>query len=560
MKKFAFILMAAAALFTACAEGEGGTSGGGSSLAVKADFTMSATQVLVGEEVTFTATAEGGVSPYTFNWQLGTSVNLSGQTVKYTFDNNGGVIVKLTVLDKDGNKAEKRKNLIVNPRPVAEQGQVNLLWAAKIQGYNAISTPAIADDGSVYATSQAGILYKFDKNGNQLWTKETGLGIKGTPSIDTDGTVFLGAGSSNGTAKVYAFNPDGTIKWEFTEFWAAPGATLSASMLGSVCGIGATNIYFGNCGTTGTVIAVNKTTGQRVGYVVNDAEGTAGPTGGARAGVTISKNGYIHWGGGQYGVHGIAQSKIDGAGNSGVKWDWRYYQVKGKNNAEGPIALAKVNGKTCVVGVQTSNDTGIPWVYAVDAAAPAGYPKAESEYIVPGTTGEMDNGSVAVTAEGYIVATLNYTNGKEDGGIIVVNPSTNPGTLVAEYRIMEKVSGAPAIDAAGNIHFGTESGNYYVVKIVDGKCELVAKKDLAALVLADSRYAETIPFDSPAKVYSSVVIGDDGRVYLQFTNNDAGRVREFGALVCLEVGGCTAPGNTDWPMMGQNRRHTNCEK
>lgn len=553
MKKFAFILMAAAALFTACAEGEGGTSGGGSSLAVKADFTMSATQVLVGEEVTFTATAEGGVSPYTFNWQLGTSVNLSGQTVKYTFDNNGGVIVKLTVLDKDGNKAEKRKNLIVNPRPVAEQGQVNLLWAAKIQGYNAISTPAIADDGSIYATSQAGILYKFDKNGNVLWQKETGLGIKGTPSIDTDGTVFLGAGTAGGTAKVYAFNPDGTIKWEFTDFWAASGKTLAPTMQGAVCAIGTNNLYIGNCGESGALIALNKSNGQRLGWVNN-------ATGGVRTGVLLSKGGYLHWGGGKYGVFAVEQSSLDNAGNSDIGWFWRYYNVQGMNNAEGPIALAKVNGKTCVVGVQTSNETGLPWVYAVNASSAKGYAQAESEYAVPSTTGEMDNGSVAVTAEGYIVATLNYTNGKEDGGIIVVNPSTNPGTLVAEYRIMEKVSGAPAIDAAGNIHFGTESGNYYVVKIVDGKCELVAKKDLAALVLADSRYAETIPFDSPAKVYSSVVIGDDGRVYLQFTNNDAGKVREFGALVCLEVGGCTAPGNTDWPMMGQNRRHTNCEK
>jgi outer membrane protein assembly factor BamB len=169
----------------------------------------------------------------------------------------------------------------------------------------------------------------------------------------------------------------------------------------------------------------------------------------------------------------------------------------------------------------------------------------------------MDNGSVVVTKEGYIVATLNFTNGQENGGIIVVDPSTREGKLVAEYRVQEKVSGAPAIDAAGNIHFGTESGNYYVV---DKDCKLVAKKDLKEIVVADERYKESIPLTDPAKVYSSVVIGDDGKVFLQFTNNDSGKKREFGALVCLEVGGCTAVGDTPWPMIGQNRRHTNCEK
>lgn len=553
MKKIALILMAAAALFTACKE-EGPISGSGEPL--MADFTISANPVAVGDEVIFSAKAEGGTAPYTFTWELGSEIKEEGQEVKYTFEKNGAYIIKLIIVDKEGQKAEKRKNLVVNPAAVAEKGEVKLLWAANIRGYNAVSSPAIADDGSVYAVSGSnsdlpGMIYKFDKDGKLLWSKETGGQAKGTPSIDTDGTVFLGDGTANGTAKVIAYNPDGNIKWEFTDFWAAPGATLAASFQGPICGIGAKNIYFGNCGTTGSMLAVDKATGKRVGWIQNDA-GTGGPSGGVRAGVTISKNGWLTWGGGKYGVHSVSQNKLDGAGNSGVVWDNRYYPVEANNNSEGPIAIATVGGKTCVVGLQTSKTTALPWVYAVDVTTGI----AVCEYNVE-NTGNMDNGSVVVTAEGYIVATLNYTNGQENGGIIVVDPSTTEGKLVAEYRVQEKVSGAPAIDAAGNIHFGTESGNYYVV---DKNCKLVAKKELAALILADDRYKETIKFDSPAKVYSSVVIGDDGKVFLQFTNNDSGKVRAFGALVCLEVGGCTGVGNTPWPMMGQNRRHTNCEK
>lgn len=560
MKKIASIIMAAATLFAACTPDDGGKTQGGTSANIKADFTISVNPATAGEEITFTAKAEGGIEPYTYSWELGSVAKLEGNPLNYAFEQNGNYIIKLTVTDKDGNKVEKRKNLIVNPAAVAETGSVKLLWAAKMRGYNAVSTPAVADDGSVYAVSgnneiggKAGQISKFDKDGKLVWTKDLPGKAKGTPSIDTDGTVFLPNGHANGTAVVYAYNPDGSTKWEFTsdKFWAAPDKTLAPSLQGGICAIGANNIYFGNCGDTGTVIAVNKTTGARVGHVTN-ADGSGGPAGGVRAGVLLTKNGTVAWGGGKYGVHFMSQSALDGAGEGGATWAARYYPVVGKNNAEGGIAVVTIGGKTCVAGLQTNNDTGLPWFYAADVAT--GEPVCE--YNFPEGTKDMDNGAAVVTADNHVVVTLNYNNGKEDGGIVIIDPSTKEGSVVAEYRVMEKVSGSPAIDAAGNIHFGTESGNYYVV---DKNCKLVAKKDLTELINSDDRYKADMTFEA-SKVYSSVVIGDDGKVFLQFTNNDANKAREFGAIVCLEVGGCTGVGNTPWPMFGQNRRHTGCEK
>lgn len=560
MKKIASIIMAAATLFAACTPDDGGKTQGGTSANIKADFTISVNPATAGEEITFTAKAEGGIEPYTYSWELGSVAKLEGNPLNYAFEQNGNYIIKLTVTDKDGNKVEKRKNLIVNPAAVAETGSVKLLWAAKMRGYNAVSTPAVADDGSVYAVSgnneiggKAGQISKFDKDGKLVWTKDLPGKAKGTPSIDTDGTVFLPNGHANGTAVVYAYNPDGSTKWEFTsdKFWAAPGKTLAPSLQGGICAIGANNIYFGNCGDTGTVLAVNKTTGARVGHVTN-ADGSGGPAGGVRAGVLLTKNGTVAWGGGKYGVHFMSQSALDGAGEGGATWAARYYPVVGKNNAEGGIAVVTIGGKTCVAGLQTNNDTGLPWFYAADVAT--GEPVCE--YNFPEGTKDMDNGAAVVTADNHVVVTLNYNNGKEDGGIVIIDPSTKEGSVVAEYRVMEKVSGSPAIDAAGNIHFGTESGNYYVV---DKNCKLVAKKDLTELINSDDRYKADMTFEA-SKVYSSVVIGDDGKVFLQFTNNDANKAREFSAIVCLEVGGCTGVGNTPWPMLGQNRRHTNCEK
>ena len=59
MKKFALILMAAAAIFAACTE-EGAKTDGGT---LTADFTISANPCLVGDEITFEATVSGGIAP-----------------------------------------------------------------------------------------------------------------------------------------------------------------------------------------------------------------------------------------------------------------------------------------------------------------------------------------------------------------------------------------------------------------------------------------------------------------------------------------------------------------
>ena len=71
MKRFAFIVMAAAALFSACTEEGTGNGGTNTGEPLMADFTISVNPATVGEEVTFAGKAEGGSTPYTFNWELG---------------------------------------------------------------------------------------------------------------------------------------------------------------------------------------------------------------------------------------------------------------------------------------------------------------------------------------------------------------------------------------------------------------------------------------------------------------------------------------------------------
>ena len=65
-------------------------------------------------------------------------------------------------------------------------------------------------------------------------------------------------------------------------------------------------VYCGNGGSTGSMIAVDKTTGNRVSYLTN-ADGTSGPAGGVYAGPVISKQGMMYIMCTNYGMFGVAK-------------------------------------------------------------------------------------------------------------------------------------------------------------------------------------------------------------------------------------------------------------
>jgi outer membrane protein assembly factor BamB len=55
--------------------------------------------------------------------------------------------------------------------------------------------------------------YKTQKvDGTVKWTFETGAGIESSPTIAADGTIYIGSHDN----KLYALNPDGTLKWKFS--------------------------------------------------------------------------------------------------------------------------------------------------------------------------------------------------------------------------------------------------------------------------------------------------------------------------------------------------------
>ncbi len=96
-----------------------------------------------------------------------------------------------------------------------------IAWKYTTGGPIEWSSPAIDQNGTVYIGSYDGYLYAFDTRAinpddGTTWTYKwrfltDGPGaIASSPTIDPDGTILFGCADG----KVYAVNPDGTLKWK----------------------------------------------------------------------------------------------------------------------------------------------------------------------------------------------------------------------------------------------------------------------------------------------------------------------------------------------------------
>jgi outer membrane protein assembly factor BamB len=105
----------------------------------------------------------------------------------------------------------------------SQTGQLKWTFRTSGRGLN-VSTPAVASDGTIYVSDSI-YLCAYDPQGNVLWRfhPETS---PGDPVVGTDGTIlFSTGGSPSGDIegyKLYAINPDGTVKWVCPDMAARP--------------------------------------------------------------------------------------------------------------------------------------------------------------------------------------------------------------------------------------------------------------------------------------------------------------------------------------------------
>lgn len=565
MKKF-ILFLSALVLLTACQNDE----------PLNVNFTVNPVSIYAGDPVTFDAQAVGGSGQYIYQWTVGDEIQEGkGPHLDYQFFDNGIVEVTLYAMDSKNRIARRIKVVEIKPAKDPEYGTLTIEWVSRMEGYNSISSAAVADDGSIYTTCRDNHLYKWSPSGESLWVKEifkpkanVSSTTLGTPSIDSDGTVFIGAGSGNegatgsaGDGTFKAFSPDGSTKWSFSGWWRSSGSP-APTCTGTIAAIDDNNVYFGCTGQNGIIASIDKATGTRKGF--------AAPVGGVRTGVAISKSGNLIGGAGSYGIFGIGKNTLDTGGADKQDVSWFRFKNDGDENfptiMNAHLACLTVEGTECMAGV--GFDFISTKVYCINASSGALVSTCRID-----DTGDQEQGGVAVDANGNIVASLSCAFGEPNGGIVVVNPAT--GEVVSRFKTYEKVSGSPAVDAAGNIHFGTEGeddspsgmgGSYYIIKPKAGttECDLLVKRDLAELIRQDGRFPEFAQLDR-AKIWSSPVIGDDGKIYLCFSQ---GYNHDYSGVICMKfeddnekgITGCHGPADSAWPMLGGNRRHTYKQK
>ena len=115
-------------------------------------------------------------------------------------------------------------------------------------------SPAIASDGTIYVNAHDSTIYAFNPDGTTKWFYQADdccePDVPSSPAIGRDGTVYVGMalfGQPEADGVMFAFNPDGTIKWEahYGDYPTAP----------AVGGDG--TIYYGGGSGAASVYALN---------------------------------------------------------------------------------------------------------------------------------------------------------------------------------------------------------------------------------------------------------------------------------------------------------------
>ncbi|WP_165043815.1 PKD domain-containing protein [Dysgonomonas sp. ZJ709] len=390
-----------------------------------ADFSFNPTVSIIGSEVVFkdlSTDQDGEIASWL--WDFGDGKTSAEQNPKHTYANAGFIKIKLTVTDDRGESAVREKTIYV--RASLTPGNFQVLWTQTFETSSTLRSvsPAVGDNGDIYVTSNKLKLHSYSPIGMLNWSfdlaKDGAVGNQeGSPSVDSDGTIYIGVGQGTGNtnAYLYAVNADGSEKWNL-QIGVGARVAYTSPVISSDG-----NIAIGNRGTGGAVKLVDRN---------KNLVWSAIPSGGVGGAIAVAKNGTIY--SGSTGTNGFAS--ISPTGKISSDYLGSGYGANGTCPAideSGNVYLVLNNGST---GTLVSyNQSGVKnWEY------PA--------------SGSITQGGSAIGTDGTIYM------GSQDGTFYAINKG---GSLKWTYLNGSSITCVPAIDSEGNIHFTDESGNYTIV-------------------------------------------------------------------------------------------------
>lgn len=81
-------------------------------------------------------------------------------------------------------------------------------WTYQVEGYYILGSPSVDGDGTVYIGDSDGILYALSPQGQELWRYETQANIESSPVVSADGVLYVTSHDST----VYAFKTPAMVK------------------------------------------------------------------------------------------------------------------------------------------------------------------------------------------------------------------------------------------------------------------------------------------------------------------------------------------------------------
>jgi outer membrane protein assembly factor BamB len=311
-------------------------------------------------------------------------------------------------------------------------------------------SPIIDSDGTIYAGAGRE-LYAINPDGSLKWMYQTGGQIIGSsPAISEDGTIYIGAWDGY----LHAINSDGTKKWKCP----ANGANIASSPAIADDG----TIYFGtmwSLGDGGKIHAVNPDGTEKWYYQTGDAV-TSDPAIGDDGTVYIgSCDNYLYalWPNGTLRWRFKTKDWIQG--HPSIADDDTIYIGSFDDNLYALYPNGTMKWK-CGVGPGTETNPSLAddgTIYVGSNRLYAIYPNGTRKWAFnPGSERFIAHSSPAVSAEGAIYFGTNI--GETSGGeIIAVNPN---GTERWRKRIADEwVDSSPSIAEDGTVYVGSSSMN-----------------------------------------------------------------------------------------------------
>jgi outer membrane protein assembly factor BamB len=308
------------------------------------------------------------------------------------------------------------------------------------------SSPTIGTDGTIYVGSNDDKLYAINSNGTEKWHFITGNTVDSSPAIGSDGTIYVGSDDF----KLYAINPNGTEKWSFM--------TNNALSSSPAIGFDGT-IYIGS--NDNKMYAINPDGTEKWNFTAGDQ---------IHSSPAIDGNGTIY-----IGSHDDKLYAINPNGTK--KWNYTTGATICSSPAigfDGTIYAASNDGKLYAINPNGSKKWSYTIGYAFDRSSPAidsdgtiyiGSYDNKLHAINPNGTekwsfttgGDIIASSPAIGSDGIIYF------GSFDHKLYAINPDgTEKWSFITNHII---IVSSPAIGSDGTIYFGSFDHKLYAIGI-----------------------------------------------------------------------------------------------